>query len=73
MTRKVHYLGKPRSGAWAHPPRKTPPPPNQDAAPVATIICLCLVVLATLGAVAWGWSLVNVHIADLVEVGVDVD
>ncbi len=74
MTDAPKYLSGKSTGAWAHPPRKTPTPPNrQDTAPVATLICLCLCTLAVLGATAWGWSMVNVYIADQIEVGVTRD
>lgn len=45
----------------------------EEKAPVSTLICICLVVLAVLGATAWGWTLVNVYIADQVNVGITLD
>ena len=59
-----------RGDVLAEEHRKANPEPK---APVATLICLCLCVLASLAIVSWGWSLVNVYIADQVNVGITLD
>ena len=72
MTRKVHYLGKPSSGAWEHQPRKTPPPPNRPFLErnSGKLLVMCLSGLIALGSVSWAWSKVNQAIAEHVEIEV---
>ena len=63
------------SGAWAHPPRKTPTPPNvphlERNGP--RMAFLCIVVMVTLGAAAWGWPEFIAWMSGGVEVGVTRD
>ena len=56
MTAPKYLTGK-STGAWAHPPRKTPTPPNRPYLERngPRLAFLCIVGLLALGAAAWGW------------------
>lgn len=74
MTNTPNYLsGKPASGSWAHPPRKTPTPPNRPWLDRngTRLIVLCTVVMLTLGAASWGAPKLFRAINSYVDVGVE--